>query len=118
MSNNTPHIITESSSKSSFLAGLEESFARLISFFITLLFFVIYTIAGGNSLSLNWTALLGFLALFWFLYEFISFLLFVAFSFFSRLSEPKHTEEAEQNDTKEIQGEENLDKNTESVEEI
>jgi len=70
--------------QASFFAGLEEFIARLCSFLITVLFFTVYVIASGNSLFLDWFKLLGFLALFWSLYEFIGFLLFVAFRFFAQ----------------------------------
>jgi len=69
--------------QSTFFAGLEEFIARLISVCVTIVFFVIYILAGGNQLTLAWTDALGFLALFWLVYESVAFILFLMFRFFS-----------------------------------
>jgi len=70
----------------SFFSGLEEVVARLISFLVSVTFFVIY-IAGQGKLELDWYKAAIILGFFWILYELISYILFLILSFFSRKTE-------------------------------
>jgi hypothetical protein len=65
-----------------FFAGLEEVGGRFGSLFITLGLFAVYGWAKG-AVSLDWFQISGYLALFWFLYELLSYFLFKTFRYFA-----------------------------------
>lgn len=65
-----------------FLDGLEETIARIVSLVITLTFFGLFY-GSKTPVSLDWYSLIGVLALFWLVYESVSYLLYVVFNFFS-----------------------------------
>lgn len=65
----------------SFIAGLEELVARVVSLVLSILFFTVYTYATG-VLSVNWQSMVTYLLLFWLLYEALSFILYTIFKFF------------------------------------
>lgn len=69
-----------------FFSGLEEVVARLISFLVSVTFFVIY-IAGQGKFDLDWYKAAIVLGFFWILYELISYILFLILSFFSKKTE-------------------------------
>jgi hypothetical protein len=66
-----------------FFAGLEEVLARLLGLGVTLVFFAVYVSAKGTILA-DWYGIIGYLSLFWLIYEILSYILFLAFAFFSR----------------------------------
>ncbi len=66
-----------------FLSGLEETFARFISFFINLSFFAIFSLTKNENWKIDNFTILLILCIFWFSYELISYILFVIFKFFS-----------------------------------
>jgi hypothetical protein len=68
--------------QNNFFAGLEEVGGRFISLFITLGLFAVYSWAKGQ-VTLDWFQISGYLALFWFLYELISYFLFKTFRYFA-----------------------------------
>lgn len=68
--------------ENNFFAGLEEVGGRFGSLFITLGLFAVYGWAKG-IVSLDWFQISGYLALFWFLYELLSYFLFKTFRYFS-----------------------------------
>jgi uncharacterized membrane protein len=70
----------------SFFSGLEEVFARLLGLFVTLIFFAVY-VSAKVDVKLDWYGMCGYLALFWVIYEILSFVLFRAFVFFSKDNE-------------------------------
>lgn len=65
-----------------FFAGLEEVGGRFGSLFITLGLFAVYGWAKG-IVSLDWFQVSGYLTLFWFLYELLSYFLFQTFRYFA-----------------------------------
>jgi hypothetical protein len=65
-----------------FFAGLEEVGGRFGSLFITLGLFAVYGWAKG-AVSLDWFQISGYLALFWFIYELLSYFLFKTFRYFA-----------------------------------
>ena len=76
-------------SKSGFFSGLEEVLARFIAVFITLLFFVVYIIASGNYLEIDWIKFVLYAGIFWLMYELVALILFSMFSFFARMKPPE-----------------------------
>jgi uncharacterized membrane protein len=66
-----------------FLAGLEETIARIISLILTLTFYGLY-FGSKTPVLFDWYTLIGILALFWLVYEALAYLLFVVFNFFSK----------------------------------
>lgn len=72
-----------------FFAGLEELFARLASFILVVLGFVIFMIARDRIFEFNWLVLLQVLGLFWVLYEFLGLIFFQAFHFFAKQQTPQ-----------------------------
>jgi predicted membrane protein len=69
-----------------FFAGSEEVIARLVSLFISLLFFAIYMVAKV-SVVIDMYRLLTFLSIFWVVYEILAYILFMIFKFFSKAEE-------------------------------
>ncbi len=67
-----------------FFSGLEELFARLVSFILVALGFVIFMIARDRNFDLNWLGILQILALFWLLYEVLGLIFFQVFHFFAK----------------------------------
>jgi hypothetical protein len=66
-----------------FFAGLEEVLARILGLCVTLVFFAVYVSAKGTILA-DWYGIVGYLSLFWLIYEMLSYILFIAFAYFSR----------------------------------
>jgi uncharacterized membrane protein len=66
-----------------FFAGLEEVLARILGLCVTLVFFAVYVSAKGTILA-DWYGIIGYLSLFWLIYEILSYILFIAFAYFSR----------------------------------
>jgi hypothetical protein len=66
-----------------FFAGLEEVFARFLALFVSLVFFAVY-VSAKSEVTLDWYSLVGYLSLFWLIYELLSYIFFRAFMFFSR----------------------------------
>jgi|GEM_PF-3604580 len=73
----------------SFLSGLEELLARVVSLVLTLLFFVIYALSNSQSLTLDWFQLAVHLSIFWIVYETLALIFFQTFLFFSTKSVDK-----------------------------
>jgi hypothetical protein len=67
-----------------FYAGMEEAVSRILALFASLIFFSIYILSKNINLSLDWGNLMIHLAVFWFVYELISYFLFLIFTQFSR----------------------------------
>ena len=64
---------------------MEETVARFISFFATLVFFSIYILSkDNNTLVFDWSKLMIHLAIFWFVYELIGYILFMVLLQFSK----------------------------------
>lgn len=89
--------------------GTEETVARILSFFASLVFFSIYSLSRGYDLVLNWSNLLIHVAIFWFVYELCSFGLFVILVQFSK---NKKATESDSIITTNSQPNYSLDKNT------
>ncbi len=68
-----------------FLDGLEETIARIVSLLLSLTFFALY-FGGKAPVFTDWYGLIGVLALFWLVYESVSYLLYIVFNFFSAKS--------------------------------
>lgn len=67
-----------------FFAGLEELFARLASFLLVILGFIIFILARNVNFVLDWLSLIQVLALFCIIYEVLGLIFFQAFHFFAR----------------------------------
>jgi hypothetical protein len=68
-----------------FFAGMEEVFSRLISTFLTIVFFLVYVSAkDSKELLLNWSGLLAVLLIFWVVYELVAYCLYSVFIYFSK----------------------------------
>ena len=67
-----------------FFAGLEELFARVASFLLVILGFIIFILARNVNFILDWLGLVQILALFWVIYEVLGLIFFQAFHFFAR----------------------------------
>ena len=67
-----------------FFAGLEELFARLASFLLVNLGFIIFILARNVNFILDWLGLVQILALFWVIYEVLGLIFFQAFHFFAK----------------------------------
>jgi predicted membrane protein len=71
-----------------FFAGMEEVFSRLISTFLTIVFFLVYISAkDSRELVLNWSGMLAVLLIFWIVYELVAYCLYVLFIYFSKQSQ-------------------------------
>jgi ABC-type transport system involved in multi-copper enzyme maturation permease subunit len=69
--------------QSHYLAGMQEVVGKTVSFIFTTAGFVIFALAGvGQIITLNPINVFAYLALFWFVYELITFVLYVLFSMF------------------------------------
>lgn len=71
----------------SYLAGMQEVIGKTASFALTTLFFVIYAFAKNDnqsvkSINLDTLGVFAYLALFWFIYEVITFVMYLLFSMF------------------------------------
>lgn len=93
--------------KKPFFAGLEGIAARLVSFIITLVFFIIYVSTSGG-VEFDWYQMAGTLTLFWLCYEGVGYLLFLFFNFFARNNLTK-VDENNGVDFKEVKDEDNED---------
>jgi len=67
-----------------FFAGLEELFARLASFVLVIIGFMIFISARNVDFVLDWFGLIQVLGLFWFFYEILGLIFFQAFHFFAK----------------------------------
>ncbi len=68
---------------SHYLAGMQEVVGKTVSFIITTLGFVLYAAAKAPDLiELNPINVFAYLALFWFVYELVTFVMYVLFSLF------------------------------------
>lgn len=67
-----------------FFAGLEELFARVASFLLVIIGFVIFILARNVNFILDWLGLVQVLSLFWLIYEVLGLIFFQAFHFFAR----------------------------------
>lgn len=67
-----------------FFAGLEELFARLASFLLVVLGFIIFILARNVMFQLDWLGLVQVLGLFWVIYEVLGLIFFQAFHFFAK----------------------------------
>jgi hypothetical protein len=65
----------------SFIAGLEELVARIVSLFFSVVFFVVFTYASGE-ITITWQSLISYLLIFWLIYESLSYILYLIFKFF------------------------------------
>jgi Na+(H+)/acetate symporter ActP len=65
----------------SFISGLEELVARIVSLFFSVVFFAVYSYAGGE-ITVNWQSLISYLLIFWLVYEGLSYVLYIIFKFF------------------------------------
>jgi hypothetical protein len=72
--------------QNNFFAGLEEVGGRFASLFITIGLFAVFGYAK-TSITLDWFQLSGYLALFWFMYELLSYFIFKTFRYFSSVKE-------------------------------
>jgi uncharacterized membrane protein len=66
-----------------FFAGLEEVLARILGLCVTLVFFAVY-VSAKTTINTDWYGIIGYLSLFWLIYEVLSYILFIAFAYFSR----------------------------------
>ncbi|MGL4758480.1 MAG: hypothetical protein ACRCXZ_04040 [Patescibacteria group bacterium] len=74
MSNN-PHV--------TYLAGMQEVVGKTVSFVLTTIFFVLYAFAKNDqNITLTYINVFAYLALFWFVYELITFVMYILFSLF------------------------------------
>ena len=85
----------------SFISGLEELVARIVSLALSLVFFVVYVYAA-EELVINWQSVISFLLIFWLIYETLAYLLYIIFRFFgdntktgSGLTIPVHEDETD-----------------------
>ena len=85
----------------SFFAGMEEVFSRLISVFLTVVFFLVYVFAkDSQELFLEWSGVFFVLFIFWVIYESLSYGLYILFVYFTKQGREKtitklHDNEAE-----------------------
>jgi Ca2+/H+ antiporter len=83
-----------------FFAGVEEVVSRLISAFITTVFFLVYVAAKDTAdVTLNWSGLLVVLVIFWLVYEFLAYCLYLIFVYFSRQTQQSKIETVKENDS-------------------
>jgi hypothetical protein len=74
------------SSNPSYIAGMQEVASKTIAFIGTTSFFIIWAVAKdfNNGISLTPYNVLAYLALFWFLYELLSYIMYVILSAFAK----------------------------------
>jgi hypothetical protein len=69
--------------QSHYLAGMQEVVGKTVSFIITTLGFVLFAAAKETqTIILNPINVFAYLALFWFVYELVTFVMYVLFSMF------------------------------------
>lgn len=71
----------------SFIAGLEELVARIISLILSILFFAVYSLAVGD-ITVNWTSIVSYMLIFWVVYEGLAYILYLIFKFFGGNNKP------------------------------
>jgi hypothetical protein len=69
------------SENTNYLAGMQEVVGKTVSFVVTTIGFIIYAVAK-DKVELTPVNVLAYLALFWFLYELITYMMYIVFSLF------------------------------------